>query len=217
MERNNLTRSYLETLSTPDLFALSEDYGIESENLPRYYIITEILDLLNEKNSEDFSPEETQPDTVELPFSYNENKIIAVLRNPVWCYVTWDFKKEDYMHHIEDPSFESFMIHFSYHDTIETDEVAETVDIQIDPTDREQFILLSSQLPAFHASLVVEFDDKERIILATSQKILKPSIPLEVSLENIQKECSKIQALSGLPSILRAHYNEHRHSFVRDK
>ncbi len=216
MGKNELTRSYLETLSSTDLIALSDDYGIEAENLTRRFIITEILDLLEEQKSTTDDLEEKTVDSLELPFSYNENKIIAVLRNPAWCYVTWDFKQETYLSYLGDPSFESFVIRFSYHKDTETDEVADTFDIQINQSDREQFFLLSSDLPAFHVSLLVTFDDKEKEVLATSQRILKARIPLDISLENIQKTCPTIQSLSGLQSILKSHYNEHRHSFVRD-
>ncbi len=216
MERNNVTRSYLETLSSTDLIALSDDYGIESENLTRGIIITEILDLLEEQQQTEDSSDEKKTDAIELPFSYNENKIIAVLRNPAWCYVTWDFKHEDLVSYMENPSFESFIIRFSYHASIDTDEVAETFDIQINTTDREQFILLSSDLPAFHTSLIAKFSDRRKEIMATSQKIIKPKIPLDISLANLQKSSPPIQALSGLHTILRTHYNEHRQSFARD-
>ncbi len=216
MERINVTRSYLETLSSTDLIALSDDYGIETENLSRCFIITEILDAQEEQEPSTYETDEQHTDTLELPFSYNENKIIAVMRNPVWCYTTWDFKRDTYSSHIEDPTFESFMIRISYHADTETDIVKEVFDVQITPADREQFILLSADYPSFHASLVASFTDEDPEILATSQRILKPNIPLDINLAGLQKECLPIQSLSGLQSILKTHYNEHRHTFVKD-
>ncbi len=220
MEKNDLTRSYLETLSSTDLIALSDDYGIDiPENLTRYFIIGEILDSLEGQQSKQKLKTDTveeKMNTLELPFSYNEDKIVAVLRNPAWCYVTWDFKHETLISHTENLSFKTFIIRLSYHEDIETDIVKEVFDIQLNLSDREQFILLASELPSFHVSLIAKFEDKEKEILATSQRIIKPRIPLDISLAGIQKECSPLQALSGLPMVLKTHYNEHRHSFTRD-
>ncbi len=219
MEKTDLTRSYLETLSSTDLLALSDDYGIDiPENLTRYYIISEILESIeDESSSSKIAPEtESNEEALELPFSYNENKVVAILRNPAWCYVTWDFKHETFLEHSADPEFESFNIRLSYHCDKNTDEVSETFDIQLNPTDREQFVLLAAEYPSFHASLIASFENKEKVILATSQRILKPKIPLDISLAGIQKACSPVLKLSGLPAILKKHYNEHRHSFVKD-
>ncbi len=218
MERNDLTRSYLETLSSTDLIALSDDFGIEAENLARCFIITEILDTLEDHATQKAESVEDDKSTggLELPFTYNENKIVAVLRNPAWCYVTWDFKHETLLSLNNDDDFESYIIRLSYHPSIDTNDVSQTVDLKIDSADREQFVLLTSDAPAFHVSLMATFDEKETEILATSQRIIKPRIPLNINLAGLKEACSPLQTLSGLQTILKTHYNEHRHSFVRD-
>ncbi len=218
MEKNDLTRSYLETLSSTDLIALGDDYGLEIENLSRGFVITEILDSLEKQISQEetFEEEEVVDDSVELPFSYNENRIVAVLRNPAWCYVTWDFKQESFVSISNNPNFDAFTVRFSYHENTQTDSVDEVFEIQINFVDKEQFVLLSSDYTSFHASLVANFSDGTKEILATSQRVYKPKIPIDINLATLQKTCDPIQTLSGLPSILKSHYNEHRHSFVRD-
>ncbi len=217
MEKNVLTRSYLETLSSTDLIALSDDFGVDvPENQTRYYVISEILNSLEEQSTEVLAQAEPSNSIIELPFTYNENKVVAVLRNPAWCYITWDFKHETFLSCTTNEEFESFIIRLSYHADAHTDEVTEAFDIQLHADDREQFILIASEYPSFHTSLLASFSNSKKIILATSQRVLKPQIPMEISLAGIQKECSPIQELSGLPTILKAHYNEHRHSFVKD-
>ncbi len=218
MEKNDLTRSYLETLSSNDLIALGDDYGIDiPENLSRRYVITEILDLVGEQVAPDTKGQETSTDTeiLEIPFSYNENKIVAVLRNPAWCYVTWDFNKDELLEAMEDSSFENLVIRLLYYKSATTNDVSETFDIQINATEKEQFILLSSEYASFAVSLIVTFDDKAAKVLASSHRVDKPMLAVDISLSGLQKTFTPIQTLSGLPAILKTHYNEHRHSFVR--
>ena len=46
MDTMLLSRTYLESLSTADLFSLAEEYGIDiPENLNRRFIIGELLDI----------------------------------------------------------------------------------------------------------------------------------------------------------------------------
>ena len=49
MERINITRSYLETLSSEDLNNLADDYGIDMpEDLNRRFVISELLEAAAE-------------------------------------------------------------------------------------------------------------------------------------------------------------------------
>ena len=51
MENKNLSRSYLETLSTADLIVLADDFDIDiPDNLNRCFIIGELLEVSEEVN-----------------------------------------------------------------------------------------------------------------------------------------------------------------------
>ncbi len=213
----DLTRSYLETLSSADLTAISYDYGIEiPENFSRSFIITEILDTLEEQdiNYIDIPETTTTPTVLELPFSYNENRITATLKNPVWCYVAWDFNSETLESIESNPLFESIIIRFSYSKTIEKNEIVENTDIIIKTADREQFILVTPDFPRFTVSLIATYKNKKEFVIATSSEVIKPKFPVAINLKTLQKKYSNIQTLSGLNNVLRTHYSDHRQSFV---
>ena len=217
IEQNNLTRTYLETLSSSDLIEISQDYGIDiPDNLSRGFIISEILDTLEEQilDFEDLKDSSTKPEVLELPFSYNENKIIAVLKNPVWCYVSWDFASDTTYRITNDETFDKLLIQFDYFSSNTEDLVQESLDIIINSYDKEQFVLLTQDFPSFQVSLIATFKDKCNEVIATSSRVLKPKFPFEINLETLQKEFSCIQRESGLQDILKTHYSQHRQSFV---
>ena len=213
----DLTRSYLETLSSPDLIDISHDYGIDiPENFSRNFIITEILDTLEEQDIDFLDVKETDltPNVLELPFSYNENKIMATLKNPAWCYVSWDFTADTIDRIAKDEKFDALIIRFDYFSSTTAGDIQETVDIIIKTDDREQFIFLDQDFPSFQVSLVATYKEKKEEIISTSVRVLKPKFPVNINLETLQKEYSTIETLSGLQNVLRTHYTEHRQSFV---
>ena len=96
MSDTKLSRAYLETLPSADLIALADDFGIDiPENLNRRFIIGELLEAAEDMDdSDDDLEESSEITTADLPETYNETVISAVLRNPVWLFVYWDVKKD---------------------------------------------------------------------------------------------------------------------------
>ena len=99
MEKDFLSRQYLESMSTVDLITLADDYGIDiPDNLNRRFIIGELLETAEElknkqsDNNDVQTTDEDSPVPDFLPESYNTTEICAILRNPVWAYVYWDVK-----------------------------------------------------------------------------------------------------------------------------
>ena len=146
MDTVNVTRSYLERLSTSDLISLADEYGIDiPEDLNRRFIIGELLEAteeLNEDKKDTMHGDGVAPDGIELPESYNETTITAVMQNPVWCYVYWDFKAADKEKILHTPSFLTFVLKVTFFS--EEEKVTETFDINISPSCREQYVLLPS-------------------------------------------------------------------------
>lgn len=123
MERVDITRAYLETLSSADLNDLAEEYGIDiPEDLTRRFVIAELLEAAAEDERAQASDlrdiqgtaEPVSGKTPDLPASYNENRVTAVLRNPAWCYIYWDIKQSDFSSVTKDSSFKSFVLRISY-------------------------------------------------------------------------------------------------------
>ena len=132
----NLSRSYLETLSSADLIKLADEHGIDiPDDLNRRFIIGELLEISEEMGSEKHSEmqevDSPEDETGFLPLSYNETEIDVVLRIPAWAYVWWDISESDFKKATENPDFKNFVLRLSYFDSPETNVPKESFDIQI--------------------------------------------------------------------------------------
>lgn len=232
MEKVNLTRSYLETLSSADLKDLADEYGIDiPENLTRRFVIAELLEASVENPADDSLTVYEQDaghtknrkklyqsfgSDIELPSSYNENKINAVLRNPAWCYVYWDIKKSDYTELINNDFFIRFVVRISYFPDPENQSVYDEFDISVEKNDRDQYVFLSGRARMVRFTLAAEFEDNRFAELARSEPLLIPFKQPYIGSLFLQREFSPIYTLSGLPDLIRHQYNEHRQSFSVD-
>ncbi len=224
MENKNLSRSYLETLSTADLIALADDFDIDiPDNLNRCFIIGELLEVSEEVNQkkieEDINTEdgEVPVNSVDdkLPDTYNETVICAILRNPAWVYVYWDIKNSDLIRLNIGNGFLSLVLRVSFFDDIISNSPIETFDVQIGVSDRQQYVLLPPGKKFMRIDLVAKFSGKEDENLAVSRKIELPEGPsiLNNALPGRDVEITPILKLSGMKNILKSHYEHHRQSF----
>ena len=213
-----VSRSYLETLSTADLILLADEYGIEiPPNLNRRFIIAELLeavedieetvedDLLDDKHSFKYFDE--------LPKSYNETHIGAIMRNPVWCFVYWDIRTIDIQEVTQAKNFLGLLLRVSFFDK-ETESLADSFEISVSLENREQYILLPAHETCFKIDLIAEFANMEPRVLTYTKKIPIPHGQPEISSTSLENKFSPILELSGLPELLRTHYNNHRQSFL---
>lgn len=223
MENKLLTLAHLETLSSADLIALADDYGIDiPDDLNRRFIIGELLEVAEETKSEEppFSgmnedaeiPEENQ----ELPDSFNETEISVILRNPAWAFVYWDISAEALQKISESPRFKNIVLRVSYFDKEEDVTPVEYYDLQITLADREQYILLESGKKFLRVDLVAFFVDGNYDSLTISEKIRLPATPAIFSkaFPGQEVEIPKILELSGMKKLLKSHYEKYRQSFV---
>jgi hypothetical protein len=217
-----LTRSYLETLSSPDLIALADDYDIDiPSDLNRRFIIGELLEAAeelkrNRKNDMIIAAGDTKSDSGEkLPDSYNETQITVVLRNPVWAFVYWDIRETD-LHMLKSEKIQSsLMLKVLFFDEAESVKPADSFDIQISFTDREQYILLPAGRNYVRIDLVYPSKDQMLQILASSRKIELPHGCEALLSARPGKVIAMppVMKLSGMEDLLRIHYSQHRQSF----
>jgi len=215
MDTVNVTRSYLEKLSTPELISLADEYGIDiPESLNRRFIIGELLEAteeLNEEKKDTMHGDGAVPDGIDLPESYNETTITAVMQNPVWCYVYWDFKESDKEKILHTPSFISFVLKVIFFGDDES--VQETFDINISSSCKEQYVLLPPRETAVRIDLYAEFKNAEPRCLAKSGLIYMPKGCPELGFSVVDTEVPEIIRLSGFTNLIRTHYLNHRQSF----
>lgn len=232
MEPKLLSRAHLETLSSADLIALADDYGIDiPDDLNRRFIIGELLDVAEELSQEsggemaelDTLPEEARgsvpgsllgEDGGELPRSFNETQVDAVLRNPAWAFVFWDVKSADAARLSEGGG--SLMLRVSLFESEESQSAASSFELNVSGPDMMQFVMLPPWEGRFvRFDLVAEFPGGPEDGLAFSRRILIPAGSPLVSSSRPGREpgLSPVQSLSGMRGVLRAHYESHRETF----
>lgn len=218
MEKEALSRNYLETLTSADLVALADDYGIDiPEGLSRRFIIGELLEAIDEaddSSSADFLNDDSdfKANTV-LPKSYNETQITLLLRNPAWAFVYWDLNESDYREVIQTKTFTTFVLRVLYFSQADDEKPAEVYDIPVKYEDLDRYILLSQAESAVRIDFVAEFKNQEPRVLAKSRKVLIPKGCPEITFQSLTEKIDPVLELSGFNELCRTHYMNHRQSF----
>lgn len=217
MDTSVVSRVYLETLSTADLIALADEYGIDiPENLNRRFIIGELLEAaeeINDSNSEEMQEVDEIPSSFTLPLSYNETVINVLLRNPVWCYVYWDIRNAEKEALAKSSSFSSIVLKISFFSEEDNVKPIESFDISVSLSDRDQYVLLPITEHSFRIDLYAEFKNQPPKCLAKSRTVLISKDCPEISSELLDEHSSEIMKLSGYPELIRSHFLNHRQSF----
>lgn len=214
-----LSKKYLETISENELLQLADLYGIfVPKGLCRNFIIRELLEL-DEENEE-------KNDIVEvdlgehgktklfkgLPLSYNSTEITAIIRDPMWLFVFWDFCKADLKNITEDKYFESFFLRvllFSEYDTIVP---YDYYDIDIKETDRSRFVHLSFDDTVTCVELCARFKKNNLRILASSNitNLKRSNLHKRLCSMNINKDSVYFTELMALK---KSHFENYHQAF----
>lgn len=222
METKNLSRSYLETLSSADLISLADDYGIDvPDDLNRRFIIGELLEIATELQREKgeeiavVSGDDAPAAIDTLPESFNETQIGIVLRNPVWAFVYWDINEATVTRLQEDFGFSQLVLRVSFFTDTEAAVADESFDVQISFSDREQYVLLPAGKSFVRIDLIALFDGRTEENLAVSRKAAIPagSDVLNTALPGRDVTLPPLVELSAMKDLLRMHYEHHRQSF----
>lgn len=232
MDNKLLSLQHLETLSSADLIAIADDYGIDiPDNLNRRFIIGELLEIGEELEQEKMAAqdemiEDENPgpvDNGELPLSFNETEIQVLLRNPAWAYVYWDISQVD-LKSLENGStnnasfagFSRFILRVSYFESEDDLNPVDFFDINIDESTRAQYVLLEKEKNYFRVDLVALFDDGSSDNLAVSRKVKLYSVPsiLKKSKPGEELHLPPLVKLSGIEKLLEINYEKYRSSFT---
>lgn len=212
-----VSRTYLESLSTADLISLADEYGIDiPENLNRRFIIGELLEAVEDagiEKKETLQESDTIPEGNELPTTYNETSITAVIRNPAWIYAYWDISVADVETIIQNNHFSSLMLKLCFFSRDNTEKPAEIFEISVNSKDREQYILLPTTSYSLKIELIAEFKNQVSQVLARSKSIYLPQNLPEINTKTLEQDISPIMELSGFKDLLKNHYLNHRESF----
>ena len=174
------SRQQLEAMSTSQLIAFADKYGIDiPSDLDRRFIIGELLEAEEEFDSSEKKTEvqisdddEPVPDT--LPKTYNNTCIDAVIRNPAWLFVFWDIKESDISALSQEFSFESAFLHISFFDSAESEKSDDSFDVKIPLEPNEQYIMIPGGKKFARIDLAASFSGKSAEILASTRMIEIP-------------------------------------------
>jgi hypothetical protein len=216
MENRGLSRNILEALSSVDLISLADRYGIDvPEDLNRRFIISELLDISAELEEDDSSGliiTQDDPGLSELPLTYNETKISAVLSNPVWLYVFWDISAAEKLLFAEGKTQASLIVRVAVIGKDGTVQHKESFDVPVAITDTDQNILLPSGEKNIRVELILETaTEKPRLLAVSGLLPLTRSCP--DFRESIMDTASPLFELSSFKELMRTHFLQHRQAF----
>lgn len=227
MEELVLSRKKLESLTNDELSKLADEYGLDiPSNLNRNFIIGELLEYAQELEDaaqsdgelsyvdSDDADEENESD-FQLPKSYNETKINAVLRNPAWVYAFWDISEADIQSFEDNEDFSNLCLHVAFFDNEDSETQSDSIDLMVSLEDRNQYILLSSAKKNFVLSLEAYYTGKPTLTLARSKRISVPTgnLLLKDAVPGKNMDFPPLIRLSGIDSVLRRQYLDHREMF----
>lgn len=218
MEKYVYSRSFLESLSTSDLISLADDNGIDiPEGLNRRFIIGELLEIKEDHlvleadiHASASGPTE-QP--ASLPDTYNETSITALLRDPGWIFVYWDFHAPAYTVAVESHAFESFFLRINTISEINPNEVVDFFDIDIGLHDRKWYVHFPESVFSCRIDLCARFSHAHEQVFAKSLNIMVPCSKSFDNYSNQKRRESPILELSDILELRRYHFRNHRQSF----
>lgn len=216
---NRLTRSKLESLTSSELLDIADEYGIDApDDLNRQFIIGDLLELASElennehrKETITLSEEDGSMNVNTLPESYNETKINVILRNPISLFVWWDLN--DWTIKKLKSSRASLRLAVYFFESMEDEKPEDMFDIQLDLSDRENYVIIPGQKKIVRVDLISETLGQSDILAHTEKILLPKGSEIMAAKPGEKLKVSKILELSGAAELLRNHYNRYRQSF----
>lgn len=111
---------------------------------------------------------------VELPESYNETRIVLMLRDPSWAFAYWDLRASDRQEFQRSEDFEGLVLRvYSMERDVPIEDAQQRFDIPVTLLDSRWYINLPDQETLYRIALVAVIGHEERQ-LAVSNVIVVP-------------------------------------------
>ena len=146
---------------------------------------------------EDISPDDDE--TFSLPASYNETRIVLLLRDPQWAFAYWDLNESD-LEFIGTTSQSRLKLRVYQHDIgrVDTRKGGNPFEIPVKKDDRSWYINLPVTGKRYFIDLIAGTGKTERVI-CTSNAVESPKISLHLNGNTASEELFyNILAVSGL-------------------
>ena len=192
----DVNRWTLSDASFEALLRLADNYGAEvPENVTRDELEEIVAEAMEEwqlehrsRNNDSVRMEETKYDTqvigelepgsadeIELPESYNETRIVLMLRDPSWAFAYWDLREKDRITFQESDGLDGLILRVYSMDDADTrlEDARQQFDIPVTLLDSRWYINLPDQETLYRIALVARTDESESL-LALSNAIEVP-------------------------------------------
>ena len=209
------SRSYLQTLSTDALFKLADRYGLFlSADVARNLLIGELLEFEDDPVNDEGSAASPPPSPLrDTPYSYNMTEIRAVLKDPLWFFVFWDFHQRLFTELTQSRNFSFFSLRVHLLDPDNTVKSLDFFDVQVPINDRKRYVHVSFDEYLHRIDLIAHFTDGHEQLLAQSNIVgmRRKNIPQQLCVS--QNTANKIISLSGLSALKKTHFRHYRQAF----
>jgi len=120
-------------------------------------------------------PPDLSAEDVELPASYNETRVVVMLRDPAWAFAYWDLREADAEAFAKSELFEGLALRVFAMSNADTDEgsVSDVTDIPVTLIDTSWYIHLPEQERFYRIGLVA-FQGGAEQLLAVSNVVAVP-------------------------------------------
>ena len=215
-----MSLTQLESLATTNLLALAESFGIDiPEGLNRRFIIGELLEIaedlrLRSIETAVFVDAEFTSVSNPLPETYNETCITALMRDPGWIFVFWDFHSALYKAVTSNRLFESFFLRVN---SLSSDKNAAPVDyydIDVGLHDRKWYVHLPGITHGCRIDLCIRNNQEKEQAIARSVELVIPCAAIQDPLLGVKRRIPPLLDLSGITELRKNHFRNHRQSFV---
>ncbi len=210
------TKSYLQTLSTDTLFELADQYDLFlSADLARYLLIGELLELDDDRLNGEGTMEADAADhqLSNVSDSYNMTEIRAVVKDPLWFFVFWDFHHRMFTDLTTSKGFAFFLLRVHSLNPADMEKSLDSFDVQVPVSDRKRYVHVSFDEYLHRVDLMAHFTDGHDQLLAQSNVIAmqRKNIPQRLCVS--QHAANKIISLSGLTALKKSHFQHYRQAF----
>ncbi|MDR2484059.1 MAG: DUF4912 domain-containing protein [Treponema sp.] len=206
----SLQRSYLESLTTPELLRLADSFGIEiPPDLERLFIIAEILDIVTDnapggagigKQAEASLIETPIPEPVPLPKQYNITFIEVMIRDPLWAFAFWEIKSHDKEFYEKAPDFGGYHLKVFPLSISGISKKENSFTVPVGGTDTAWYLGFPPEAGRFKVELCV-IRGNEETVLAVSRPFTLPKLfnpPTRRNTEDDEMYNNPLIQLSGL-------------------
>jgi len=205
-----ISRHWLESLSTLELVKLAEDFGIDiPPGLERIFIIEELLLenawLSEPKIEEDIQIIPSYTESVVLPKQYNISFVEVIIRDPLWAYVFWEIKSHDREMHENTDDFNGYFLRVI--PLVEGEKAQKSKEnfftVLIDKDDSARYLGFAEHSPQTEGRYIIKLGvirGESEVQIAVSQPFNMPRLIDSTSL--CGTDSNPLIRLSGAPDFL---------------